>query len=91
MSPWHIPSYYEPWGYTPLEALASGIPSVTSDLSGICDYIMHNFPDHDKAGMFIVERRNRDFNQSIEPACRHSVPLSTQQNRRERIAMRNNC
>jgi len=29
-----FPSYYEPWGYTPLESLASGVPSVTSDLSG---------------------------------------------------------
>ncbi len=29
-----FPSYYEPWGYTPLESLAFHIPSVTTDLSG---------------------------------------------------------
>ena len=28
------PSYYEPWGYTPLEALAFHAPCVTTDLSG---------------------------------------------------------
>ncbi|MDR2118312.1 MAG: glycosyltransferase [Tannerellaceae bacterium] len=28
------PSYYEPWGYTPLESIAFGIPTVTTDLSG---------------------------------------------------------
>jgi glycosyltransferase involved in cell wall biosynthesis len=28
------PSYYEPWGYTPLESAAFGIPTVTTDLSG---------------------------------------------------------
>lgn len=28
------PSYYEPWGYTPQEALAVGIPTVTTDLAG---------------------------------------------------------
>lgn len=29
-----FPSYYEPWGYTPLESLAYHIPSVTTDVSG---------------------------------------------------------
>ena len=28
------PSYYEPWGYTPLEALAFHVPCVTTSLSG---------------------------------------------------------
>ncbi len=29
-----FPSYYEPWGYTPLESIAFGIPTVTTDKSG---------------------------------------------------------
>lgn len=28
------PSYYEPWGYTPLEAIAFKVPCITTDLSG---------------------------------------------------------
>lgn len=28
------PSYYEPWGYTPLESVAFKVPCITSDLSG---------------------------------------------------------
>ena len=28
------PSYYEPWGYTPLEAIAFHVPCITTDLSG---------------------------------------------------------
>lgn len=28
------PSYYEPWGYTPLESIAFKVPCVTTDLSG---------------------------------------------------------
>jgi glycogen phosphorylase/synthase len=28
------PSYYEPWGYTPQEALAVGVPTITTDLAG---------------------------------------------------------
>src|SRR5207237_5859857 len=29
-----FPSFYEPWGYTPEESLAVGVPTVTSDLAG---------------------------------------------------------
>ena len=28
------PSYYEPWGYTPLESIAFKVPCVTTDLAG---------------------------------------------------------
>jgi glycosyltransferase involved in cell wall biosynthesis len=29
-----FPSYYEPWGYTPLESIAFSIPTITANLSG---------------------------------------------------------
>jgi len=29
-----FPSYYEPWGYTPLESIAFKVPCITSDLAG---------------------------------------------------------
>lgn len=29
-----FPSYYEPWGYTPLESLAFSVPTVTTNLAG---------------------------------------------------------
>lgn len=29
-----FPSYYEPWGYTPLESIAFGVPTITTDLAG---------------------------------------------------------
>jgi hypothetical protein len=28
------PSYYEPWGYTPLESVAFSVPCITTDLAG---------------------------------------------------------
>ncbi len=34
-----FPSYYEPWGYTPLEAAAVGIPAVTTNLAGFGKFI----------------------------------------------------
>jgi glycogen(starch) synthase len=39
-----FPSYYEPWGYTPLEAGALGVSSITTDLSGFGKYIMKKHP-----------------------------------------------
>ena len=85
-----FPSYYEPWGYTPLESLASGIPSVTSDLSGFGDYVIHNFPDHDKSGMFVVDRKSKDFNQAATQLA-DTLFRFVQLNRRERIGLRNHC
>ncbi len=34
-----FPSFYEPWGYTPLEAGALGVASITTDLAGFGKYI----------------------------------------------------
>lgn len=34
-----FPSYYEPWGYTPMESIAHGIPTLTTDLSGFGRYM----------------------------------------------------
>jgi len=53
-----FPSYYEPWGYTPVECLARGIPAVASDLSGFGNYILSHTPDCEKKGLFVVKRKN---------------------------------
>lgn len=49
-----FPSYYEPWGYTPLEAAAEGVPAITSDLSGVGRYIKQLPCDDRRPGIFIV-------------------------------------
>jgi glycogen(starch) synthase len=50
-----FPSYYEPWGYTPLEAAAMGVASVTSDLSGFGRFIKSRI-DAQRPGIFLVQR-----------------------------------
>lgn len=84
-----FPSYYEPWGYTPLECMASGVPSVTSDLSGFGDYLTRNFPDYEKNGMFVIERGKRTFDWSSRRLAGALYKFLTQ-SRRERIMQRNN-
>jgi glycogen(starch) synthase len=83
-----FPSYYEPWGYTPLECMASGVPSVTSDLSGFGDYLIKHFPDHDRHGLYVVERGKRTFDWSARQLATFLYDFISQ-SRRERIMQRN--
>jgi len=53
-----FPSSYEPWGYTPLECLAMGVPAITSDLAGFGRYSAEAFPDHDEWGLGVLPRRD---------------------------------
>ena len=53
-----FPSYYEPWGYTPLESLAFGVPSITTSLSGFGRWAEASFDKN--TGLGVVSRG--DFN-----------------------------
>ncbi len=57
-----FPSYYEPWGYTPLESVAFGIPTVTTSLSGFGQWVMSNFDNSFAAcGVNVVLRGDYDY------------------------------
>jgi glycogen(starch) synthase len=83
-----FPSYYEPWGYTPLECIARGVPAVTSDLSGFGDYVEQHVPDHEQKGIFVVTRKEKSFDESAQELTEIMWKFFIQ-NRRERIAQRN--
>jgi glycogen synthase len=85
-----FPSMYEPWGYTPLECLASGLPSITSNLAGFGDYVSRNIIDHEKQGMYIIDRKGRDFNQTAGELAQ-IMHRFVEMTRRERIALRYRC
>ena len=50
-----FPSYYEPWGYTPLESLMFSIPTVTTSLSGFGLWVRDYFKDPGN-GIAVIER-----------------------------------
>ncbi len=59
-------SYYEPWGYTPLESIAFGVPTVTSDKSGFGQWILDDFiPGFESCGVDVVERTDRNYNDAV--------------------------
>ena len=69
--------------------MASGIPSVTSDLSGFGDYILHHIQDHEKFGLFVIERGKRTFDWSANQLADVMYKF-LMQSMRERIMQRNN-
>ncbi len=83
-----FPSYYEPWGYTPLECLASGIPAVTSNLSGFGDYVVKHINNHKDKGIFVVDKVNQNFDQSAGQLA-NMLYNFVKLDRRERVEMRN--
>ncbi|WP_372776145.1 hypothetical protein [Mangrovibacterium sp.] len=83
-----FPSYYEPWGYTPLECCVSGLPSVTSDLSGFGAYIQKLPELQEKAGVNVITRKNRSMYDSAEDLANYMLSF-TKIEKRERILRRN--
>ncbi|MCH5228000.1 MAG: glycosyltransferase [Muribaculaceae bacterium] len=60
-----FPSYYEPWGYTPLESIAFGIPTITSDKSGFGQWILENTTDSIAAsGVEVVPRTDSNYHEA---------------------------
>jgi phosphorylase/glycogen(starch) synthase len=60
-----FPSYYEPWGYTPLESIAFGIPTITTNLAGFGIWAMpfsHSILD----GVAVVKRNDSNYSQAAK-------------------------
>jgi glycogen synthase len=83
-----FPSYYEPWGYTPLECVIRGIPTVTSDLSGFGDFMQQLMTDHENVGIYVLNRRKLTFDQAADELADILFKFVTL-SRRERIMQRN--
>ena len=59
------PSYYEPWGYTPLEAVAFKVPCITTDLAGFGLWA-NSVLGHDgelSDGVKVVHRTDTNYNE----------------------------
>ncbi len=83
-----FPSYYEPWGYTPMECAALGVPSVTTDLSGFGAYCQHHIPQSAENGIYVLRRLRRSFDDAANDLAAHLAQFSGM-NRRQRIEIRN--
>lgn len=57
-----FPSYYEPWGYTPLESVAFGVPTVTTSLSGFGQWVLKTSENYfDECGVNVIGRGDSNY------------------------------
>ena len=63
-----FPSYYEPWGYTPLESLMFSIPTVTTSLSGFGLWVRTYF-ENPGNGISVIERTDDNEDEVITEMC----------------------
>jgi len=61
-----FPSYYEPWGYTPLESVAMGVPTITTNLSGFGQWVENAISvNWAKTGVKVIHRTDSNYDESL--------------------------
>lgn len=62
-----FPSYYEPWGYTPLESVAFGVPTVTTSLSGFGQWALRTSENYfDECGVNVIGRGDSNYGYVVD-------------------------
>ena len=57
------PSYYEPWGYTPLEAIAFKVPCITTDLAGFGLWAKKENASEIEKGVKVIHRTDYNYSE----------------------------
>lgn len=85
------PSYYEPWGYTPLESVAFGIPTVTTNLAGFGLWAEKSVSGKNiNDGVAVIERT--DFNYfDVADAITTSILSLVRKDEKEVEEIRKRC
>jgi phosphorylase/glycogen(starch) synthase len=60
-----FPSYYEPWGYTPLESLAFSIPTITTSLTGFGLWVQNEYKK-EVEGITVIPRDDYNDSEVVE-------------------------
>lgn len=61
-----FPSYYEPWGYTPLESIAFGVPTITTSLSGFGQWVLETYDNlFEDCGMTVIGRGDSNYHNVV--------------------------
>jgi glycogen synthase len=92
-----FPSYYEPWGYTPLESAAFSIPTITTGLSGFGRWVLNDKETQNIAeGVGVVKRTDLNHwevaehiqNQLLEFIFQDEKDLKKTKNEAHKIAQK---
>lgn len=84
-----FPSYYEPWGYTPLESLAFHVPTITTTLAGFGNWVNTHFPEPHN-GIKVITRTDENDHEVINQVADVIGWYANLENN-ERTEVRNNA
>lgn len=71
-------SYYEPWGYTPLESIAFGVPTVTTSLAGFGMWVAENFKiGFGDCGVDVINRTDSNYNEVVAAIANDIAQLAS--------------
>ena len=60
-----FPSYYEPWGYTPLESMAFHVPTITTSLSGYGVWCQEQGATTIDQGVAVIPRNDSNYHEVV--------------------------
>ena len=75
-----FPSYYEPWGYTPLESIAFSVPTITTSLTGFGLWVDGKLKEH--KGVDVIARNDTNDSEvvaAISDALKNYCAMDRQQ------------
>lgn len=61
-----FPSYYEPWGYTPVETAANGALSITTDMAGFGKFLQEKTDKEERKGIKVLAREDQSDEAAAE-------------------------
>lgn len=70
-----FPSYYEPWGYTPLESVAFKVPTITTTLAGFGLWVK-NEPAVNKDAIEIIDRTDENDDEVVAQIAENLLKVS---------------
>ena len=58
-------SYYEPWGYTPMESMALGVPTLTTSLAGYGSWLQNKITSNN-VPLGVIHRNDTNYNDVVK-------------------------
>ena len=87
------PSYYEPWGYTPLESIAFGIPTITTNLAGFGLWAQKaGVSGKDiKEGVVVIDRTDFNYFEVATEITNQILALADMEDEKRKNMIKDNC
>ena len=71
-----FPSYYEPWGYTPLESLAFRVPTLTTSLAGFGLWVRTHYKG-EHPGIDVIDRNDSNYFDVVDGVANRVMEIAS--------------